>query len=305
MTSENVLKVAIAQVAPVFLNRKETIQKACTMIQEAAENGAALLVFPEAFISGYPDWTWLVPNTDGATLNKLYTELLDNSINLQENTEKLCKAAKKAGIMVAIGCNERNSKASNSSLYNSLFLINEKGKIVITHRKLIPTGAERLIWARGDGSTLKCYDSSIGKIGALICWENLMPLARTSLYEQGLQILISPTWDKSANWLNSMKHIAIEGGVFVLSACMALHKDDIPDSYDFKKLYPKDREWINPGNSVIIGPKGNILAGPMENEQGILYAELNLQDISAAKRLFDVSGHYSRPDVFRFKVKND
>ncbi len=301
---ESIFKVAIAQISPVFLQKEASIQKACEYIEAAAENGAKLIVFPETYISAYPDWTWLIPSNKGGDLNKLYSQLVDQALSITKaETSKLCKAAKKSNILVAIGCNERNTESSNSSIYNSLLLINEKGKIIGKHRKLMPTGAERLIWSQGDGGSLQCYSTSIGILGGLICWENLMPLARTALYEQGLQILIAPTWDKSANWQNSMKHIAVEGGVFVISACMALHKDDIPDEYEFKALYPKDREWINGGNSCIIGPKGNVIAGPMENEQGLLYADLDLNEITAAKRLFDVAGHYSRPDVFQFKLK--
>lgn len=131
-----------------------------------------------------------------------------------------------------------------------------------------------------------------------------MPLARTAIYESGAQILVSATWDKSPNWLQSMQHIAREGGLFVLSACMALRMDAIPDEYGFKKLYPTPREWINPGNSVVISPKGKILAGPLEAAEGLLYADLDLGEILEAKRLFDVVGHYARPDVFRFSVKS-
>jgi nitrilase len=198
---------------------------------------------------------------------------------------------------------ERNSETSGTSLYNSLLFINEKGNIAGKHRKLIPTGGERLIWAQGDGSTLRSYETQAGKIAGLICWENYMPLARNAAYESGAQILAAPTWDKSPNWLQSMQHIAREGGLFVISVCMALNMDDIPDQYEFKKLYPIDRKWINVGNSCIICPKGQILAGPLEAAEGILYADTDLNMITEAKRLFDVVGHYSRPDVFNFSVK--
>ncbi|MGB5458788.1 MAG: nitrilase-related carbon-nitrogen hydrolase, partial [Eudoraea sp.] len=178
------------------------------------------------------------------------------------------------------------------------------GLIMGTHRKLIPTGGERLIWSQGDGSTLRSYDTSAGKIAGLICWENFMPLARNAIYEFGTQILVSPTWDKSLNWIQTMQHVAREGGLFVISTCMALKMDDIPDQYEFKKLYPEGREWINVGNSSIIAPNGKVIAGPLEAKEGILYADINLQDIIKAKRMFDVVGHYSRPDVFSFNVKN-
>jgi nitrilase len=201
-----------------------------------------------------------------------------------------------------MGMNERNSETSGASLYNSLLFIDDKGKIMGKHRKLIPTGGERLVWAQGKGDTLQSYETRAGKLAGLICWENYMPLARMAIYESGAQILVSPTWDKSPNWLQSMQHIAREGGLFVISTCMALRMDDIPNEYEFKKLYPEDREWINTGNSCIIAPNGKILAGPLDAEEGILYADIDLQQIIAAKRMFDVAGHYARPDLFHFKV---
>ena len=292
-------KIAAAQLAPIFLNKEETVNKACTAIAEAGENGAELIVFPEAFISGYPDWVWLIPNSKGAALNELYIKLVENAISVpDESTKKLCNAAKSAGINVVIGMHERNSEKSNSSLFNSLLFIDKEGSILGKHRKLIPTGGERLIWGQGDGSTLVSYDTSVGQLAGLICWENFMPLARNTIYESGAQILVSPTWDKSQNWLQTMQHVAREGGLFVVSTCMALKMSDISDEYEFKELYPKDREWINVGNSCIIAPNGKFLAGPLEAEEGILYAEIDLQQIIAAKRMFDVVGHYSRPDVF-------
>jgi nitrilase len=197
---------------------------------------------------------------------------------------------------------ERNTETSSASLFNSLLFIDDKGLILGKHRKLIPTGGERLIWSHGDGSTLSSYDTSAGKIAGLICWENFMPLARNAIYEFGTQILVSPTWDKSPNWIQTMQHVAREGGLFVISTCMALKMNDIPNQYEFKKLYPEGREWINVGNSCIIAPNGKVIAGPLEAKEGILYADINLQDIIKAKRMFDVVGHYSRPDVFNFNV---
>jgi len=297
-------KIAAAQLSPVFLNKEKTVEKACKAIAEAGANGAKVIVFPEAFISGYPDWVWLIPNSKGADLNKLYVELVENAVSIPDrSTAMLCEAAKTAGIFVVIGIHERNSETSGTSLYNSLLFINEQGNLAGKHRKLIPTGGERLIWAQGDGSTLRSYETQAGKIAGLICWENYMPLARSAVYESGAQILAAPTWDKSPNWLQSMQHIAREGGLFVVSVCMALTMDDIPDHYEFKKLYPIDKKWINVGNSCIICPKGQILAGPLEAAEGILYADTDLNMITEAKRMFDVVGHYSRPDVFNFSVK--
>lgn len=299
----NKIKIAAAQLTPVFLNKEKTIDKACEAISEAGKNGARLIVFPEAFISGYPDWVWLIPNSKGVELNNLYLSLHESAVTVgDDSTEKLLKAAKAARINVVMGMNERNAEKSGASLYNSLLFIDDEGEILGTHRKLMPTGGERLIHAQGNGSTLKSYDTSAGKIAGLICWENFMPLARTAIYETGAQILAAPTWDKSSNWLQSMQHIAREGGLFVVSTCMVLKIDDIPDEFDFKKLYPEGREWINTGNSCIISPKGQLLAGPLDSEEGILYAEINMNEIIEAKRSLDVVGHYSRPDVLYFSI---
>ncbi len=305
-TKHNTIRVAAAQVTPIFLDKTNTIKKACEVIIEAGKHGAKLIVFPEAFVSGYPDWVWLIPNNKGAILNKLYVELIDNSISVpDELTAQLCNAAKKAKVFVSIGINERNSEASNSTLYNSILSINSDGEIVGTHRKLMPTGGERLVYSQGDGSTLNVYKTEYGKVGGLICWENYMPLARQAVYNKGTQILITPTWDKSDNWLTSLKHIAREGGVFLINCCTPLRLADIPDKYEFKELYPEGRDWINTGNSCILNPKGEIIAGPVKEKEEIIYADIDLSQITEAKRLFDVAGHYSRLDVFEFKVKND
>lgn len=296
-------KIAAAQLSPIFLNKEKTVEKACNAIIKASENGANLIVFPEAYISGYPDWVWLIPNSKGADLGELYLKLVENAVSIpDDSTKKLCEAAKAANINVVIGIHERNTETSNASLFNSLLFIDDKGSILGKHRKLIPTGGERLIWSQGDGSTLRSYDTSAGKIAGLICWENFMPLARNAIYELGTQILVSPTWDKSPNWIQTMQHVAREGGLFVISTCMALKMDDIPNEFEFKKLYPEGREWINVGNSCIIAPNGKIIAGPLEAEENILFADIDLQDIIKAKRMFDVVGHYSRPDVFNFNV---
>ena len=294
-------KIAAAQLTPVFLNKEKTVSKACDAILEAGNNGAKLIVFPEAFISGYPDWVSSIPAHKSPQLDKLYVELVENAVTIPDDTTKrLCEAAKSANINVVVGMNERNSETSNASLYNSLLFIDDTGMILGKHRKLMPTNCERLIWAQGDGSTLKSYDTSVGKIGGLICWENFMPLARNAIYESGAQILASPTWDKGANWLGSMQHIAREGGVFVVSSCMTLHINDLPE--ELQKIYAEGKKWISTGNSCIVNPKGQIIAGPLDSEEGILYAEIDLQEIIAAKRKFDVVGHYARPDVFNFTV---
>ena len=301
---KRIIKVAAAQLTPIFLDKEKTVDKACEAIAEAAGNGAGLIVFPEVFIAGYPDWVWLLPNSRNTELNELYVSLVENSVSVPGNTtSRICEAARDAGINVVIGMHERNTETSNSSIYNTILFVDDHGNLLGKHRKLVPTGGERLVWARGDGSTLTSYSTTSGKVGGLICWENYMPLARTALYASGVEILASPTWDKSQKWLQSVQHIAREGGVFVISTCMALRIADIPDELGFKSLYPEGREWIDTGNSCIISPNGTILAGPVEAEEKIIYADLDLNEIIAAKRVFDAVGHYSRPDIFEFKIR--
>ena len=300
------IKVAAVQTSPVFLNKKLTVEKVCDLINKAAKKGAKLVVFPETFIPAYPDWVWTVPNSKKAMWNELYSELVKNSISIpDESTKKICNAAKKNKVVVAIGVNERNAEASGSSLYNTLLFIDDKGNIPGRHRKLVPTGGERLIWAQGDGKSLNVYDTSIGKIGGLICWENFMPLARTALYLKGVQIYVAPTWDSSDAWRLSLQHIAREGGMYVIGCCQALQKRDIPAKYEFKKLYPAEKDWINKGNSVIIDPNGKIIAGPLTAKKDILYAEIDLNEIAKAKWIFDSAGHYARPDVFEFSISSE
>jgi nitrilase len=296
-------KAAAVQAAPVFLNRKATVEKACDLIHTAGRDGAKLVVFPEAFISGYPDWVWVVPNSKKAIWDELYAALLDNAVSIPDDTtEQLAKAAKDAKTHVVIGLNERNTEASGASLFNTILYIDPRGEIMGKHRKLTPTGGERLVWAQGDGSTLHVFDSDIGRLGGLICWENYMPLARHAMYAWGTQIHAAPTWDSSDNWLLSLRHVAREGGMFVIGCCMAVHRDDIPDSYEFKNLYPEGKEWINKGNSCIINPKGEFIAGPVGAKEEILIAEIDTELISKSKWIFDAAGHYARPDVFSFAV---
>jgi nitrilase len=303
--SPHVFTAAAAQAAPVFLNKAESTAKACQLIKQAGEQGAKLIVFPEAFIPGYPDWVWVVPNGRGRLLDELYTELINNAISIpDESTDQICRAAEEAGIYTVLGVHERNTESSGASLYNTILYISDQGRIIGKHRKLIPTGGERMVWGQGDGSTLSAFDTPFGKLGGLLCWENLMPLARQSMYIQGVQIHAAPTWDSSDNWLLSMRHIAREGGMYLISVCSAMRLDDIPDSYEFKSLYSGKREWINPGNSCIISPRGEYITGPISEKAEILFGEIDLDQIPAAKRMFDVTGHYSRPDVFEFIIKS-
>lgn len=291
-------KVAVIQTTPVFLNKAATIEKACDLIAEAGRWGAELALLPEAFVSGYPDWVWLLPPSKKDQISELYRRLLESSITVgDEATQQLCKAAKTAGVVVAVGINERNAEASGQSLFNSLLYIGSDGKILGCHRKLIPTGGERLMWSQGSADSLHSFDTSIGRIGGLICWENYMPLARNVMYRAGVQIYLAPTWDSSESWQIAMRHIAREGGVFVLNCAPCMRLADIPDECEFKTLYADGREWINRGNSCVVGPDGKYLVEPVSEQQTIIYAELDLSLIPSQKWLFDVAGHYSRPEL--------
>lgn len=299
-------KIAAVQAAPVFLDREATLEKACALIAEAAREGARLAVFPEAFLSGYPDWVWLLPSGRKPLQSSLYAELLENSVSVPDGaTAKLCEVAAESKIHIVMGMNERNDGASGSSLYNSLLFIDDGGEILGVHRKLVPTGGERLIWTGGSGSDLHVFDTSLGKLGGLICWENLMPLARTAMHQGGAQIHVAPTWDSSEPWLTSMRHIAREGGMYVINCCAAMPMDAIPDRCEFKSLYPEGRKWVNVGNSCVIDPNGRYLVEPVKEKEVILYAEIDLGEIAEAKWMFDVAGHYARPDVFQYSVRRN
>ncbi len=302
--SNTTFKIAAVQAAPVFLNRAATVDKACALIDNATREGARLVVFPEAFIPGYPDWVWRIPPQEHSVLNELYAELLEQSVEIpSDTTEALCRAAKRANAHVVMGLNERNSEASNASLCNTLLFIDDQGQILGKHRKLVPTSPERMVWGPGDGSTLRVYDTAVGKISGLICWENYMPLARYAMYAWGTQIYLAPTWDSGETWVATLRHIAKEGRVYVVGCCMALRKDDIPDRFGFKKKYYAEQdEWINAGDSAIVHPSGKLMAGPLSSKEDILYAEVDTRQMQGLRRVLDVAGHYARPDVFELTV---
>ena len=300
-------KVAAVQAAPVFLNREATVDKACELILEAGHNGARLVVLGEAFIPTYPDWVWAVPPGETGLLGDLYADLVANAVTVPSNaTEKLGAAARRAKTYVVIGINELNAEASGASLYNTLLYIDDQGQIMGKHRKLVPTGAERLVWAQGDGSTLGVYDTPFGKLGGLTCWENYMPLARYAMYAWGTQIYVAATWDRGDIWLATLRHIAAEGRMFVIGCCMALRTSDIPASFGLKeRFYAGVEDWINVGNSAIVNPAGTFIAGPLCAKEGILYADVDPRETHGSKWMLDVAGHYARPDVFELIVHGE
>ena len=295
---------AAVQAAPVFLDRVATVDKACALIADASARGARLIVLPETFVPAYPAWVWFLPLTRRLEISQLYRELVENAVDVPgPDIDRLGAAARAAGAWVAIGVNERNTGRSGTTLYNTLLLFDDTGRLIERHRKLMPTGGERMVWTPGEPVPLKVHDTPNGRVGQLICWENYMPLARYALYEQGAQIHLAPTWDKSDQWLASMRHIAREGRVFVISVCQALHRDHIPDRYKFKDTFPAGLEWVNVGNSLIVDPDGVVLAGPCEDREDILLAEIDPGRASGSRWIFDAAGHYDRPDLFVFSQR--
>ncbi len=295
--------VAAVQAAPVFLNKQATLEKACRLIHEAGSNGARLAVFPEGFIPTYPIWSWFIPPHASRELRPLYAELLDNAIDVPgPETAILGRAARDAGVHVVIGVNEVNREGSRTSLFNTVLVLDADGRLRLGHRKLVPTVAERLVHARGDGSTLDVVDLGEARVASLICWENYMPLARYALYAWGAEILAMPTWDRGEPWLSTLRHVAKEGRVVVVSVCTPFHRDLIPDSYGFKQGYLPDTVWLNPGDSAIVDPDGKMLAGPLHEEEGILYAEVDPAAWRGSRYQLDVAGHYGRPDIFDLHI---
>ena len=298
-------KVAVVQKAPVFLNKGKTIASAVSLVKEAVSGGAKLVIFTEAFIPGYPAWIWrLRPGGDWSISEELHSRLFQNAVNLSgSDLTPLYDAARLHKVTIVCGLNERESNLSRATLYNTVIVIGPDGALLNRHRKLMPTNPERMVWGFGDASGLNVVDTPAGRIGTLICWENYMPLARYALYSQGVEIYIAPTYDSGDEWLGTLQHIAREGRCWVVGCGNLMKGSDIPDDFPEKlKLYPDNDEWVNSGDSVVIAPGGEICVGPMHEEEGILYCEVDHERAGIAKRTLDVAGHYSRPDIFKLHV---
>ncbi|HWC14245.1 MAG TPA: carbon-nitrogen hydrolase family protein [Actinomycetota bacterium] len=297
--------VAAVQAAPVFMDREATLDKTELLVKEAAADGVNLVVFPEVFIPGTPLWMDSQPIWEGD--DEWYALLVDQSVVVPgPTTGRLAGFARDSEVYMVIGINER--EVNGGTLYNTVLYFGPDGTLLGKHRKLVPTGSERTIWGMGDGSTLQTYETPFGKVGGLTCWENYMPLARFYMYSQGVDVWLAPTLAKGDNWIASMRHIAREGRCYVVGVNPCLHIDQIPADFPHRdSLWVIDEEreetkWLEPGNSVIVSPMGEILAGPSRHEETILYAGLDLAEVHAARRMFDPVGHYHRPDVFRLGV---
>jgi nitrilase len=296
----NKVTAAAVQATPVFLDRDATVEKACKLIEEAGMAGAGLVVFPETFIPTYPDWVWRAPAWDGPS-NELYARLLENAVEVPgPSVDLLAKAAKRAGAYVSMGVNER--EPGGGTVYNTQVYIGPGGKLLGKHRKLMPTGGERLVWGMGDGSTLQVFDTPFGRLGGLTCWENYMPLARYAMYSKGVDVWVAPTWDQGDAWVATLRHIAKEGRVFVIGVAPLLRGSDVPEEIPGRDMWGGEDDWMNRGYSTIVGPGGEMLAGPLVEQEGILYAELDPAVARSSRMEFDPVGHYARPDVFRLTV---
>jgi len=308
METPGMSKIAVVQIPPVLLNREKTIEKAVNLVAEVAAEDAELVVFPETFIPGYPIWMWrLRPGADMSLTNELYGKLFENAVNLESgDLAPLQEAAKKHSVTVVCGMNEREGGLSRGTLYNTVVVIGTDGQIANRHRKLMPTNPERMVHGFGDASGLKVIDTPVGRIGTLLCWENYMPLARYALYAQGVEIYIAPTYDSGDAWIGTLQHIAREGRCWVVGSGFAMKASDIPDDFPEKaELYPDPDAWVNSGDSLVISPEGKTTVGPLRQEVGVVYADIDLAAVGVARRSLDVAGHYSRPDIFELRVNTE
>ncbi len=299
-------KIAIVQHPPVLLNREATLERAVSLTEEAASAGAEMVVFPEAFVPGYPTWMWrLRPGGDMRLTEQIHERLVAGAVDLsRDDLAPLRAAARQHGVHILCGIDELDDRLSRSTLYNTYVTIGPDGQIRNRHRKLMPTNPERMVWGFGDASGLRVLETPCGRIGTLICWENYMPLARYALYAQGVEVYVAPTWDCGDGWIGTLQHIAREGRCWVLGSGTSMQGSDMPADFPGRdQLYPAEDEWINQGDSVVVEPGGKLAAGPLRKEHGIVYADVDPSRVAAARRSFDVAGHYSRPDVFQLAMR--
>jgi nitrilase len=297
-------KIAVIQNPPVLLDLDATMARAVASIEQVAQEGAKLAVFPEAFLPGYPSWAWrLKPGADMGLSGEIHDRLRSNAVDIDAGAlSPIAEVAREHGMTVVCGMNEIDRRYSGSTLFNTVVIIGPDGNLLNRHRKLMPTNPERMVWGMGDASGLRVVDTPVGRIGCLICWENYMPLARFALYAQNLEVLVAPTWDCGEGWRATLQHIAREGGCWVVSLATAIHSSDVPKDFPQRdKLFSAD-EWICDGGAVVFEPFGGPVAGPLHRKQEVLYAEIDPARAAHARRSFDVAGHYARPDIFQLNV---
>ena len=295
------LIAAVAQTASVLLDTPATLERALTLMAEAAARGVQLLVFPEAFIGGYPKGADFHIYLGGRTPQGRaeFKHYFDAAVSVDgPEIAQLAQAAAQHKLYVCVGIIERDG----GTLYCTAVYLGPEGDILGKHRKLMPTALERLVWGFGDGSTLKTVDTPFGPLGAVICWENYMPALRMAMYQQRIALYCAPTADDRDSWAATMQHIALEGRCFVLSACQHLRQSQFPADKMNNRLPGAPDTVLMRGGSLIIDPLGKMLAGPVYNEDALLTAELDMSLIPMAQMDFDPVGHYARPDVFSLQV---
>jgi nitrilase len=300
--------VACVQAEPVILDRDATIEKLAAIAGEASGNGAKLLVFPEAFIPAYPSSVWARALAGWAEpgAKEAYALLARESLEIPgEAADRLGEIAREHEVWIVTGVTERDPEHPGT-LYNTLLYHGPDGSLALKHRKLVPTNHERLVWGQGDGEGLRAIETGIGRIGGLICWENYMPLARFALYESGIEIYIASTADDGDSWQSTLIHIAREARAFVISPSHFQRASSYPDDFPLGKLLGEGgTDVIGRGGSAILAPDGTYLAGPLYDEEGILYAELEPARLDEERQRFDPAGHYHRPDVLSLEVRSN
>ncbi|MFF0266706.1 carbon-nitrogen hydrolase family protein [Kribbella sp. NPDC004536] len=296
--------VAAVQAAYVLLDRDATVARVEQLVTDAAMTGAELVVLPEAFVPGTPLWIDSGPIWAGD--GPWYAKLVEQAVVVPGPvTAALGAIARANRVHLVIGVQER--EPYGTTIYNTVLYFGADGRLLNKHRKLVPTGSERTVWGQGDGSTLDVVPTPLGRLGGLTCWENYMPLARFHQYAQGVEVWLAPTLARGDGWVATMQHIAREGRMWVVGVNPCLRYDQIPaDLPDRSRIAPEpapgDGEWIEPGNTLICDPSGQLVAGPLRHAEGILTTRIDLTKVAELRRLFDVSGHYHRPDIFSLTV---
>ncbi len=301
MTRRGDVRVAVAQATPIMLDPAATAAKAAGLVRSAAQAGARLLLLPEAFVPAYPRGMGFgtVVGARSPAGRDDFRELWAASVTVPgPEVEAIAAAARDARIHVAVGVVER----CHGTLFCTLLLYGDQGELLLHHRKLRPTGAERLMWGEGDGSTLTVVETPFGRVGGLICWENYMPLARTALYAQGVEIYLAPTADARETWQATLRHIACEGRCFVLGCNQVVRRGDYPPHWAERPEFASLPEIACRGGSAVYSPLGEVLAGPVWDREELIVVDLDMDDIARGKFDFDATGHYGRPDVFELRV---
>jgi nitrilase len=303
---DRAVKVASVQAEPAILDREATLDRLEKLAAEAAGNGAELVVFPETFVPVYPSSLWAKAfagwQNDGA--KRVFAQIAQNSVAVGSPSERrIGAAAQELGVWLVTGVNEVEPERPGT-IYNSLFYHSPAGELVLHHRKLVPTNHERLVWGQGDGRGLHAVETGFGRIGGLICWENYMPLARFALYESGVEIYIASTADDGDAWQATLVHIARESRAYVVSPCHFQRASSYPADFPLASEL-EGAGLLGRGGSAILAPDGSYLAGPLYDDEGILYAELDPSTLLAERQRFDPVGHYNRPDVLQLTVRGD